>query len=245
MPFTTGPEVICSAIQALVDRLDYKKHMYIRPTLYIDNGRYGYDLSQVTCGSYIVAFPVERSPLSEIGARVCVSTWRRSSDLVFPPRAKAGAAYQAFRLPIIEAKERGLDDAVILNDNGTVAETTGAALFIRRNSKVSTPPVTASILESITREIIIEILEKDFGVLVEQRDVDRTELYVSDEIFMCGTLCEVQPIIEVDGVTIGSGTPGSLTQALRDRYFAICESGEQSTPWITDIRTIGIAESGD
>ena len=220
----------------LILRLDFREHYYVRPTLYIEAGRYGFRPGDVRLGAYVVAFPVPRPKETTTGARVCVSSWRRLSDTTLPPRVKAGASYMSFRLPIAEAKERGLNDAILLNERDKVAETTAATVFLVRGNEVITPPVTAGILESITRKKAIELLTTEFGLEVVERDVDRTELYVADEIFSCGTLSEIQPIVEVDGLVVGSGQPGPITRRVRDRYFEICESGSQAPyGWLTPV----------
>jgi branched-chain amino acid aminotransferase len=205
----------------LVRALGQAEDLYVRPTIYIDEGRYGWRADSVRLGSYVVAFPVPRVPSPRPGVRCCVSTWRRADDLVMSPRVKAGAAYLAMRLPHIEADQRGLDDAILLNSRDKVSETTGAALFLVRRGAAVTPPLTAGILESITRDLVIGLLRGE-GVRVDEREVDRTELYVADEVFMCGTLCEVQEIVEIDGMPIAPGgvrhvTP--LAQRLYERLY--------------------------
>jgi branched-chain amino acid aminotransferase len=229
-------EVFRRAIFDLLTALDLREHAYVRPTIYIEEGRYGFEPGEIDMGAYVVAFPTPRPAQTLRGARCCVSSWRRSGELVFSPRIKAGAAYQAFRLPLIEAHERGFDDAILLNADDKVAEASGAAVFIIRDGTIITPPVTAGILESISRRNVIELLRAEHGKTVVEREIDRTELYIADEIFMCGTLCEIQPVIAVDGYTIGDGTPGPLTTVYRDRYFQICESGAEAPyGWLTPV----------
>ncbi|MGA1839246.1 MAG: aminotransferase class IV [bacterium] len=220
----------------LILALNFCEHCYIRPTIFIQSGRYGYKPEEVTLGSYIVVFPVPRPQLTTVGSRACVSSWRRLTDSTLPPRIKAGAAYTAFRMPTIEAKRKGVNEAILLNERNKVAETPGSAIFIIRDGQVITPPVTAGILESITRKNTIELLKIEFNLEVIEREVDRTELYIADEIFTCGTLSEIQPVIEVDDIKIGNGEPGSLTCKFRDRYFQICDSGSKAPyNWLTPV----------
>lgn len=202
----------------LLSQLSYHEHMYIRPTIYLESGRYGYRLEDVVPGMYIVAFPVPFPKGDTHVIRCCVSSWRRSDDLTSPPRAKAGASYQQFRLPRIEAAHQGLDDAILLNNRGTVAELTGAALFLVRENQVITPPFHAGILESITRAIVIRMLREEMDIEVIEREVERTELYISDEVFACGTLSEIASIVEVDHMVVGAGSPGALTSSIAKRY---------------------------
>jgi len=223
------------AIAELLQTLDYRAHTYIRPTLFIQEGRYGFSADDTVMGAYIVAFPVGHPAAMQRGIRCCVSSWRRSSELSFSPRIKAGANYLGLRLPKVEALERGYDDVILLNDRDTVAEGSGAALFLIRNGRAYTPPVNAGILESITREKVMALL-RESGIETIERDIVRTELYTADELFMCGTLCEIQPVVEVDGYVLGDGQPGPVSCAVRDRYLAIVDQHDRvPTGWLTEI----------
>ncbi len=147
---------------------------------------------------------------------------------------KAGAFYQGYRLSRIEAMERGMDDILFLNDRGTVAESSSASIFMLRDGVVFTPPVTADILESVTRRKLMRLVSDEFGTEVREREINRTELYIADELFLAGTISEIQPLVEVDGCPVGEGRPGPVTTSLRDRYIEICESGPDAPPgWLT------------
>lgn len=225
---------LTQGIKELLYALDLREHAYIRPTLYLDEGAYGYEVGKVSMGSYIGAFAVPHSPKVFTGIRCCVSSWRRASDLSLPPRVKSGAAYQGFRLPRIEAEIHGYDEVILLNAKDTVAETSGATIFIVRDGCAITPPSQAGNLESITRKKVTELLTSEFGILVLEREIDRTELYIADEIFTCGTLSTIQPVIEIDGLKISDGNVGPITSRCRDRYFNICESGKEApSGWLT------------
>ena len=132
-----------------------------------------------------------------------VSSWNRISDNVMPPRAKAISNYQNSRYVSTESRLNGYDFGIILNQNGKVSEANYACLYILRDGVAITPPVSAGILESITREACKALLENEFGMPVVERDVDRTELYIADEVFICGTAVEVQPVVSVDRYKIG------------------------------------------
>lgn len=206
-------------IGELVAAVGNQRDLYLRPTVYVQRGRYGWRSEDTELGSYIAAYPVDgRSdrPLSCI-----VSSWRRSKDLAISPLAKAGAAYQAFRLPRIEAAMAGADEAILLNDVDTVAETGGAAVFIARDGVVATPPLADAVLDGITRRVAIELLRDRFGVPVIERSIPRSELYIADEAFLCGTLDEVRAIGSIDEVELDSA-PGPVTDAVRSRYLDIC-----------------------
>jgi branched-chain amino acid aminotransferase len=206
-------------IDELVRAMGSERDLYLRPTLYIERGRYGWQSENTEVGSYIAGYPTdERSdrPLSCI-----VSSWRRTKDLAISPLAKAGAAYQAFRLPRIEAAMAGADEAILLNDADTVAETGGAAVFVVRDGVVATPSLADGVLDGITRKVVIELLRDRLDIPVVERAIPRTELYIADEAFLCGTLDEVRAIGSIDEVGLGSA-PGPVTAAVRSRYLDAC-----------------------
>jgi branched-chain amino acid aminotransferase len=155
------------------------------------------------------------------GFHVRVSSWARISDRDLPPRVKATANYHNSRLALLEARADGYDNALLLNQRGTVAEGPGACVMMIRDGRVVTPPLTAGILEGITRATLIQLFGERLGLAVEEREIDRTELYLADELFLCGTGAEVTPIVSVDRVPVGAGRPGELTLAIQREYFAI------------------------
>ena len=158
--------------------------------------------------------------LADKAIRAQVSSWRRIDDSTMPPRLKCAANYHNGRLATIQARADGYNEAILLTQSGKVSESAGACLFAIRNGVPLTAPVTGNILESVTRATVIELLEKELGLKVDQREIDRTELYVSEEIFLCGSGYEITPIVNVDGLAVGSGKVGPLTQAIWDKYEA-------------------------
>jgi len=235
-PVKIEPDMIREAMFHLLQALDFRDHAYLRPTLYIEQGRYGFKPEDTTMGTHIAAFRSPRTPLFYSGIRCQVSSWRKGRTSGISPRIKSGAAYLAFRLASIEAVEHGYDDVILLNDLEMVAETPGASIFIVKGGIVSTPSVSSGILESITRKRILGLLKEEFQIETEERDLTRTELYSADEVFLCGTLCEVQPVTSVDSYTPGNGEPGPLTRRCQDRYLAICESGKRApATWLTPV----------
>jgi branched-chain amino acid aminotransferase len=173
------------------------------------------------CEMLVVAFPMGRVHDPKTGITACVSSWERIDDRSMPPRVKAGANYLNSRMAQIEALENGFDSALLLNREGKVAEAPGSCIFIVRHGVLITPPVTASILESITRDTVMSIARNDLGLPVRERNIDRTELYTCDEVFLCGTSMEVVPVVSVDKLAVGHGEPGPLTGSIRERYLDI------------------------
>ena len=170
------------------------------------------------------------------GLNCCVSSWQRTSDNAIPIRLKCGANYQNGRLAALQAKADGYDSPIFLNRHGTVAEGTGATFFMVRKGKLVTPPVTSDLLESITRSTLIESLCPALGMDVVERDIARTELYVADEAFFCGTGAEVTPVVEVDDRAIGDGSPGPITKRLQKIFFdAVHGRNPAYRHWLTPV----------
>jgi branched-chain amino acid aminotransferase len=154
-----------------------------------------------------------------------------------PPRIKCSANYQNGRLAQLEAKVNGYDTALLLNARGKLAEAPGACCFVVRRGVPMTPPVTADILESVTRATLLELCAKELGLTPEERDIDRTELYVAEEAFLCGSGWEIAPIVSVDRLPLGDGTkPGPVTRAIQTCYFSVVR-GERPAyrDWLTPV----------
>jgi len=155
------------------------------------------------------------------GIRCATSSWRRNSDDASPMRIKAAANYQNSRFAALQAKQDGYDNAILLTRHGKVSEGPGACLFMVRNNRLMTPSVTSDILESITRDTIKTLFKEQFHEAVIERSIDRTELYIADEMFFCGSGYEIIPIVDVDGLCIGNGKPGNLTRTIMASYMEV------------------------
>ena len=181
--------------------------------------------------------PRRRGRLTEEGLRCCVSSWARTSDNAIPIRLKCGANYQNGRLALLQAKADGYDAPIFLNQQGKVAEGTGATFFMVRKGQLVTPPITADILESITRTTLVESICPDMlGMQVVEREINRTELYVAEEAFFCGSGYEITPIVSVDRFPLGSGQVGPVTQKLLSAYMNIVRGADKRYPeWRTPV----------
>src|SRR5213596_713640 len=154
-----------------------------------------------------------RRPSAPTGLRACVSSWTRTNDNAIPIRLKSGSNYQNGRLATLQAKADGYDAPIFLNSHGHVAEGSGATFFLVRKGQVLTPPLTADILESITRTTLIEdVAPRVLGMQIVERDIDRTEVYVAEEAFFCGSGYEITPITSIDRFPLGDGKVGPITQ---------------------------------
>jgi branched-chain amino acid aminotransferase len=194
---------------------------YIRPIAYLGYGEMG--LNPLPCpvnisiavgpwGSYLGDEGLKR------GVRMKISTWRRMDPNVNPVAAKGTGIYINSSLAKVEAIHGGYDEAILLNTVGSVAEATGENIFVIKNGVLLTPPLSAGALEGITRDSVMTIA-RDFGYEVREQNLLRTDLYLADESFLCGTAAEVVPIREVDDREIGD--PGEITRKIQETYFAI------------------------
>jgi branched-chain amino acid aminotransferase len=179
--------------------------------------------------------PKRRGRLAEnTGLRCCITSWDRTSDNAIPIRLKCGANYQNGRLATLQAKADGYDAPIFLNRHGTVAEGSGATFFMVRKGRLVTPPMTSDILESITRVTLLENICPDLGIDPVEREIARTELYVADEAFFCGSGYEITPIVSIDGFPLGNGKPGAITLRLLDAYMDIVRGVDKRlTEWRT------------
>jgi branched-chain amino acid aminotransferase len=171
----------------------------------------------------------------ESGLRCCVSSWLRTADNAIPIRLKCGANYQNGRLATLQAKADGYDGPILINQRGTVAEGTGATFFMVRKGRLVTPPVTSDILESITRATLIEDLcPSVLGMDVVEREIARTELYVAEEAFFCGSGYEITPILSVDRFPLGTGDVGPVTKRIASAYIDLVRGVDTRHPeWRT------------
>jgi branched-chain amino acid aminotransferase len=200
----------------------FRQDVHFVPVAFFGMGAHHFNTLGPTVdnGVYVTAVPWPQPAALTNGVAACVASWRRISDDTVPPRLKAGANYQNSRLAQTEARVNGYDTAIILNQRGTVAEGPGACLMMARDGRLVTPPVTAGILESITRTTLMDLAARELALEVVEREIDRTELYVADEVFMCGSGLEVLPITSVDRIPVGDGTRGPTTGRIQDVYFA-------------------------
>jgi branched-chain amino acid aminotransferase len=213
---------------------DLHEDLHVRLIVFVDTDDGGL-ASHEPVGYVIAPIPTARY-FETAGLHVAVSSWHRTADNAIPARVKAAANYQNSRLALLQAKTDGYDDAIMLNTDGSVAEGPGYTLFLVRDDQPMTPSVTSNILEGVTRSTLLTLFPESLGVTVEQRQIDRTELYVADEAFFAGTAAEVTPILSVDRRPVGEGAMGPLTAKVRDAYFRAVRDGSAPHPeWRTPV----------
>jgi branched-chain amino acid aminotransferase len=220
----------------LVRANDFRQDAHICVVAYFDTGP-GFDPLSYTddTGVHITATAVPRSAAYQSGVRACVSSWRRISDDSMPPRVKTGANYHNSRLAQHEAVRNGFQTALLLNQRGTLAEAPGSCVMMARDGELVTPPGTSGVLEGITVATVAQIAAARLGVRLVRREIDRTELYVADEIFLCGTMSELLPVVSVDHVPVGSGAPGPLTRRLQELYDETVRAPSAEPGWSTPL----------
>ena len=210
-------------------RVNELESAYIRPQVFYGLGAAGLNPVGNPVHTYMAAFHLG-SYLGEDGVRngitAMVSSWRRISHASLIPTAKGSGQYLNSILAKQEAVRAGVDEAVMLNDQGSVSEATGMNLFLVQKGVAYTPPVSSGILEGITRESVMDLLRGE-GIEVRETELARGTLYTADEIFITGTAAEVTPIREVDGRAVGSGEPGPVTRKAQD-LFADAVAGKLS-----------------
>lgn len=217
---TNTIEEYCQITKTLLQKNNYRQNTYIRPTHYKSAERVG--TSFMNNPDAFLIFTVTMDDYIDIskGLKVCVSNWRRTSDNAIPPRAKVGGAYANCALISTDARLAGFDDAIVLTEDGVVAEGSAMNLFLVMDGKLVTTQATDNILQGITRDTIIT-LAKDLGIEVEVRVIDRTELYLADEAFFCGTGAQVSPITNIDSRELADGKVGPISKKLQTLYFDI------------------------
>jgi branched-chain amino acid aminotransferase len=227
--------VIRNGILDLLRANQYQQDVYIRPFAFVESTSY----SGMSSDQAQIVVNTNSNPSRLKSGKVmhaCVSSWSRLSDNAMPPRIKASSNYLNSRYALEEAKRNGYDMALFLNPNGKVAEAPGACLMIVRDGKIITPSVTSGILESITRETIIQLCRETLKIDVVEREVDRTELYVAAEAFICGTGNEVTPLASIDRFTLGDGRAGPITCQVESLYHDLVRGLDSRYPdWRTQV----------
>lgn len=179
------------------------------------------------------AFVYDPPPVPKAGVRLGVSSWRRTPDNAIPSRAKINGSYVNASLMKHEAVHNGFDDAIALDEHGHVAESTVSNLFMVRDGRLVTPSNSNDLLEGITRDTVFQLADK-LGIPHEQRMIDRSELYMADEIFLCGTSLQIAPAVEVDRRVVGNGKPGPITKQLMAAYQTHGH-GRADKSWLTAV----------
>ena len=213
-----APEQLVAASCELLRANDCRHDAYVRPLAYHADATWFGDMEDSRTGIVITTAPFTSILGSGRAIRARVSSWTRVGDNQLSPRIKCISNYQNSRMALLEATLDGYDQPILLNSQGKVTEGPAACLFIVRDGVAITPSLTSGVLESITRTAVLRLCRDELGIPTQEREIDRTELYVADEVFFCGTGAEVTPVGSVDHYRVGGGGVGPLTARL-ERLF--------------------------
>lgn len=228
-------EEYCKITKDLLKKNNYHQNCYIRPNLYKAAEKVGPGLMNNPDKFMIFTLAMNDYIDTSKGLKVCVSSWRRNSDNAIPPRAKVNGAYANTALIVTDARLAGFDDAIVLTEDGIVTEGSAMNLFLVFDGKLITSNTTDNILQGVTRNTIME-LARDLGITVEERVIDRTELYLADEAFYCGTGAQISPIVSIDNRDLGDGKVGPITTKLQKLYFdVVCGCVPKYKKWCMPI----------
>ena len=225
--------------KALTDTVkanEYDENLSVRQTLFVDGfGSWG---SEGPVEMFVAPIPRGRTTAeyNKKGLHCSITSWRRISDENLSPRIKCGANYMNSRVGQREALRNGFDTCIFLNEVGKIAEGPGSCFFMVKGDTLITPRLTDSVLESITRDTVIKLATEELGMKFQERTIDRTEVYMADEAFLCGSAMEVTPIYTVDRYPIGTGEQGEWTKKIHLKYLE-CVQGklEKYQDWVTPI----------
>ena len=218
-----------------VRRNGFRQDAYIRPSFYKSTRAIGVRLHDLDHELYIISLPFGNYIDTANGVRLMTSSWRRNADEALPARGKIVGGYVNMAFQKSEAELNGYDEAVVLTAGGHVNESSAANIFVVRDGVAMTPPVSDDLLEGVTRKALMELMRNE-GIAVAERSIDRSELYVADEVFVCGTGVQVSPVVEVDHRKVGSGEIGPIGRLVRDRYFdAVRGNLPEYRHWLTPI----------
>jgi len=213
-------EQLCNITIELLKKNNFKTTTYIRPVAY--KGSNGLSPSLLDEDNRLAIYC---TPMGKFAGKeemsVAITSWQRISGNALPARTKATAAYLNSALASLEVLQNGFDEAIFLTDKGYICEGPGENIFMVKNGKLITPPLSDDILEGITRDTVMRMAKEEFGIDTVERSISRAEIYGADEVFFSGTAMEVTPIIYIDRRVIGSGKTGPITQNIKDIYMTI------------------------
>jgi branched-chain amino acid aminotransferase len=213
-----SPDELVHITIELLQKEGYRQDVYVRPLIYFADEIIGVKLHDLKTEITIFSVPFDKYVSNDTGAHVTVSSWRRVDDNSIPARGKIAGAYVNTAFIKSDAVRSGFDEALVLNQDGHISEGSAENFFMVRDGVLITPPITDNILEGITRRSVIELARNELNLEVRERSIDRTEVYISDELFLTGTAAQVTAITRVDHRQIADGKMGPLTAKLRELY---------------------------
>lgn len=229
--------VVCGLITELLRRNEVHHDVYVRPLLINGSIKLAPVMREEDSLLTIFCLPLQRY-IDKDAIDVCVSSWRRASDNAIPARTKPTGLYLNSALARREAHDNGFDEAIFLTEYGKVSEGSAEHIFIIRDGVLITPPSTEDNLDGITRRSLITLATEDLGLTVLERPIGRTELYVADELFLCGTGAEITPVRSVDRRVVGAGGVGPITARLQQHFGDVVRGRvPERKAWLTPVWT--------
>lgn len=226
---------VSGSIVELLRRNEMRGDVYIRPIVFANSNELAPILDPDTSSTAIFCMPLGRY-LSAEPIDVCVSSWRRIRETALPARAKATGGYLNSALARREALDNGYAEAIFLTEDGLVSEGSAEHVFLVRDGQLISPPSTSDNLDGITRQTLITLAQEDLGLPFVERPIGRTELYVADEMFLCGTGAEVTPVRSVDRRIVGDGAIGPITSRLSAHFEAVVRGRvPERRDWLTPV----------
>lgn len=234
-PGMTVDQLVATGVE-LLRRNAYREDAYMRPTLYKSTEAIGVRLHNLEARLNIIAVPFGEYISTDRGISAQTVSWRRTSDMSIPSRAKIVGSYVNPAFSKTEAQLNGYDEAIVLTDEGHVSEGSAENLFMVRNGELVTPGVEDDILEGVTRAAMIQLAKQELGLKTHVRSIDRSELYVAQEVFLCGTGAQISPVTSIDHRAVGTGNIGPITTRLSELYFdAVRGKLPAYLDWLTPI----------
>lgn len=219
MDLPGSPESLVDLTIELLRRNEFREDAYIRPSVYKSSQAIGVRLHDLEHDFMIVTLPFGDYIDTTNGISTMTTSWRRISDTAIPARSKINGAYVNSAFAKTDAMLNGHEEAIVLTADGHASEGSAENLFMVRDGVLVTPSVTDDILEGITRAAIIDLARAELGLETVERSIDRTELYVAEEVFLCGTGAQVSPVTRIDHRPVGEGAIGPITGRIKDVYF--------------------------
>ncbi len=230
----TVDQLIDQSIE-LVRRNSWHENIYLRPMVYKSDEIIGVKLHDLHDHYYIVAVPMG-DYVATTGLTCGVSSWRRIDDNMVPARAKVTGGYINSALAKTEANLNGYGEAILLNADGHVSEGSGENIFLVMNGELHTPGVAENILVGITRDTVMKLAQREMGRITRERSIDRTELYIADEVFLCGTGAQIAPVTSIDRRPIGTGDIGPISAEMRALYDDVVHGRRpEYAEWLTPV----------
>ena len=244
MALQISDDDLVAQIHELAQHSGFREDVYVRPMVYKSSEVLGVRMHDLDDDYLLYLAPFGAYLDPDAGARCMTSSWRRVDDTSIPARAKVNGLYVNNAMAKTEAQLSGFDEAILLNQDGHVSEESGENIAIIRDGVIITPPPQDNILEGITLETALDVAREHLGLDVLRRSIDRSELYIADEVLMTGTAAHVTPVVEVDRVPVGDGQPGQVTKQLQDRYFQIITGRiPQYLDWLTPVYSDSIVSA--